>query len=894
MKLDELLEAAEAESSNQSHPERVPEEKWRYACSKEKPMLTEGREIKMQTDKGVFAGKFVRDMIEARRYRPESYTWLGHTESPKRGIQEVGIPHRALFKHTAIFGNSGYGKSTVMKNMMLQWAQAGFGLCFIDPKGDDSGKLLRTMPEHRKDDIIWVEPGATDKRESVGFNVLETLAEPGTPEQEAEADAVIEDLVGIFESVCTSWSPQIKGAATTILGQMIRAKEDYTLVDFYKVLDSPAEREAFVDMYGEDMDNMDREYVENIEPAEVQPLTQQLKQIISRPMTREILATPNANASLADAIENDKIVICDFSNISDDNLEFLAAAFVRRIWSTIKARKDIPEPERDPFFLCLDEFDNQTKDFQDAEGMMHIGEILSQARAFKLSVMLANQNPTQLAEDIKQEVYGNCNNLFTFNQGNFQDASDLAQPLKDLDARQIMDLSEFRLLGKLTINGDKTPGLLIHTFPEYPPLRSEDEALQLLNESTKRYGVENGTGEFNEDDYGVIRYRDVVDAGGTLAQGDENISLRHVLAAVVSGEHNPEVPTLDDAVAESGLKHLLDQHADAFSYDDIKSTILTPQLNNSFEEVTDESGDPYYRLTADGRAALADEFDSDHAPLALETLECISDEGYFTTTPTHEGDTLHYDFIAHPPIDPVAEAETMEMAERLEATMEAAYPDVYERFRDLSLAITVIPCPLDHPRRILQALVAADESRHCVFAVPDQTANGYGGREAMLELLTEEGETPPLIHAETDGQREFYTTDQPVDVASNARGLHRSDDARWKEDSEGNLVLADGDGSELASFPSFDAIDREAQPDDFPYYAVRAEEGIGVLRTEDDGEDTLVEEYETFEEAFDDGFNLVCEPLIPETSWPTPDSPPRGDEWTTLIIPSDGRDPEFL
>jgi len=866
----------------------IPENKWKFAVEMQRANLVEGKEITMETDKGTFAGRLVCEMFDSHKYRPTSYTWLGYTDNAKKGIQEVGIPHKALFQHTAIFGNSGYGKSTVVKNMLLQWIQAGYGMCFIDPKGTDSPKLLRTIPEHRKKDIVWVEPGSTSHRETVGFNILQTGAEPGTQEQESEADSIIEELLGIFEAICVEWSPQIKVFATTVLFQMICAEQEYTLIDFYRVLDSPAEREAFIEVYGDELGGMDREIIESIEPEDIQPLTQKLTEIIARPLTRELLATKDSNANIPDLIDERKIIICNFSSIAEDSLEFLSAAVVRRVWSHIKTRKNIPASERVPFFLCLDEFDDQTKDFPDSPDMMDIGEVISQCRAFKLSVLLANQNPTQLADDIKQKVYGNCNNKFTFNQGNFQDAGDLAQGIKDLDGQQIMELSEYRLMGKLTINGNKTGGLVINTFAEYPPLRTVEAGLKIITQSVQTYGVRHPNSEFDESEYGIIA-NITQSTEERLRQGDETVTQAHVLTTLESAKMNPETPSKDGYAAETGLERIITSHCTDFEYGEVKSTLLTPQLNTLYTEQTDSSGRAYYTHTKEGIDALEAEYPETTRPLSLFALKYLSSIGYFVSPPTTEDIQGEYEFEAIPPIKPTKQASTLKIARRLESTMEKAYPQIHENFADQNLKISVLSNPLSAPENVIKALVMLEEGEHCVYVVPEHISDDIEGYDALKQLLVGSETAPPLISDSRGTDEILYNTLRPLTLSDESYPVRdHSRSTQWVRHDDDSISLKNADSEEsIVTYDSEEELSTSSVGTDFEQYLLQVDDSFELYKTHQTGSDTRIATYDSLEELQSDGYQYITQPLIPENVWPTTESPDPS-RWSCLSIPNSG------
>lgn len=821
-------------------PEKIDKEEWRYACSKHRSIIVEGKEMAMAADeKGeqVYGGKFVRDLIESRKYRKKSYTWLGYIESPKRGAREVGLPHNSLFKHTAIFGNSGYGKSTVIKNMLLQWAQSNYGFCFVDPKGDDSRQILRTIPEHRMDDIIWVEPGATD-RETVGFNILSTGAEPGTDEQRSEANAIVNDVLGLLEAKCRNWSPQIEGVVSAILDKMLKDTKNYTIGDLYKIANSASEREVFVEMYDEELDKMEKEYIENIEQGDLNEIVSALKEFLSKPIIKETIAEPESNITISEAIEEDKIILANFSNIADEDLEFITAALVRRIWSKIKSRKDIPEPEREPYFLAIDEFDNVTKDFeQDEEDLLRVAEILSTARSYRLSCLVANQNPTQLAEDIKNDVYGNCNNLFTFNQGNFQDASDLANPIEDVDSRQIMSLSEFKLIGRLTIDGSKTPGLIINTFAEYPPLRTEQEAIELVEESCKKYGISESK-EFDDDDYGVIRFQDETENTNTITINDMVVETDNVLSIIKSGQKNPETDTklMDHEISEMFAPHIDSQKY----YDDLKSNIIIPHIGEEIEELNEEK--TYYRLTDKGEKRLSEEL----GDMTLKAHNILSRKGYYSSIPfkMSTDEFFQYDLIAHPPIQPVKQAKTFEKAKKLNDYFKESFNEIYEDFQDKRLLVVYSDSPKNELKKISEAISNTRERSKCIIL-----CNNKKEAQDLKTIINKDN----MRKSET----ELYNTSYSMSLEKDKQPVSKGD-VFWKKEEDNLKIELNGEEYVYTE----EEIKQGIRMEDVQYYAQEKDDIIQIIEKVE-GETRVIKEFDTFDELEKSEYSVIKKPFIP-------------------------------
>jgi len=105
---------------------------------------------------------------------------LGNMESKKHiviGTREhwgqmmpLVLSHNDRRQHLYCLGKSGTGKTTLLHNLMVQDIEAGHGLAFIDPHGDESRNLLDYIPSRRIKDVVYFNPADTEH--PIGFNLL--------------------------------------------------------------------------------------------------------------------------------------------------------------------------------------------------------------------------------------------------------------------------------------------------------------------------------------------------------------------------------------------------------------------------------------------------------------------------------------------------------------------------------------------------------------------------------------------------------------------------------------------------------------------------------------------------------------------------------------------------
>jgi DNA helicase HerA-like ATPase len=72
--------------------------------------------------------------------------------------------------HLYVIGKSGTGKTTLLRNLILQDIEAGRGVAVIDPHGDLADDVLDHIPRRRIEDVMHFDPA--DMEHPVGFNLL--------------------------------------------------------------------------------------------------------------------------------------------------------------------------------------------------------------------------------------------------------------------------------------------------------------------------------------------------------------------------------------------------------------------------------------------------------------------------------------------------------------------------------------------------------------------------------------------------------------------------------------------------------------------------------------------------------------------------------------------------
>ncbi|WP_336001221.1 type IV secretory system conjugative DNA transfer family protein [Halorientalis halophila] len=446
---------------------------------------------------GVFAGPRARQQIETvPRESGGAPLFVG---TGTRAGRDASIEKDHLFRHRAVFGVTGYGKSTLLTNEFKQLVEAGAGGCFVDPKGDDSERLVEILPERRLDEVRWLEPGSTRGAVS-GFNFLELDLDPGDPAFETAVTALVEDLVALL-SVRDAWGPRLDRVARETVAAInsynrTRPDEpDLTLVDFARLVSDPSAREAFVARMEAAGVDLEPGYVDRF--AEVpesarERVGEALVPWLENPITRRMVAMRDSGISVPRAVAEGEILLVRMGGEPKELKRRLSMAVLRRIWSAVRARSERDRRDRDPFYLFCDEFDNV------ALADETITAMLSESRSYRLSLTFCTQYPGQLPESVVEGMVSNCDTVVSFNPGSRRQAETYNSQL-GVDAETLTGESNYHVWLRTTLSEsmERSAAFRVYTHPPFPPLRTRDERDRLIERALRRDGrpkEEGGTG----------------------------------------------------------------------------------------------------------------------------------------------------------------------------------------------------------------------------------------------------------------------------------------------------------------------------------------------------------------------------------------------------------------
>jgi type IV secretory pathway TraG/TraD family ATPase VirD4 len=375
--------------------------------------------------------------------------------------ERFGIKPDDRRRHMYVVGSTGMGKSEFLKNMAIQDIEEGRGLAVLDPHGDMANALLDFVPEHRKKDVVYFDP--SDLLHPLAFNVLEKV-------DYEYRHLVASGLLGVFKKLwgVEAWS----GRMEYILNNTILAlleEEGSTLLGINRLMSSKEYRKKVVDNLRDPIVKAFwveefAKYADKFATEATAAIQNKVGQFASNNVIRNIVGQPESKINIRRIMDEGKILIVNLSKgaIGEDASRLIGALLITKIQLAAMSRVDIPESDRRDFYLYVDEFQNfATESF---------ANILSEARKYHLSLVVAHQYIKQLDEKVADAIFGNVGTLVAFRVG-AEDAEFLEKwYAPDFMAADIVNLGKRNMYLKLMVDGITSKGFSAMTLDSFPKL----------------------------------------------------------------------------------------------------------------------------------------------------------------------------------------------------------------------------------------------------------------------------------------------------------------------------------------------------------------------------------------------------------------------------------------
>ena len=386
-----------------------------------------------------------------------------------------GIKDPDRRRHVWAVGKTGTGKSTLIANMVIDDFKKGRGVAVIDPHGDLCEILLDYIPKSRINDTIYFNPA--DKDHPIILNPLEVT-------NKEEAELVVSGIVSIFHKIFGfSWGPRLEYILRNSLLTLAEIPNS-TLNDVLSILTNKSFRHRVVEKIQDPvmkkfwLDEFEK-MPERLQKEAISPIQNKVGQFVSSPLIRRVIGKPKSSIQLDDVMDEGKILLANLSQgrLGEDNSSLLGAMLITKLQLAAMHRVDVPEAQRRDFYLYVDEFQNF------ATGSFI--KIMSEARKYRLNIMLANQYMAQIPEEVQKAILGNTGTLASFAVG-AEDAQILHKEFAEVfSENDLVNLSNFQVALKLMIEGHSSRPFLANTLPL--PISRNQNRSKVIKVSRERW-----------------------------------------------------------------------------------------------------------------------------------------------------------------------------------------------------------------------------------------------------------------------------------------------------------------------------------------------------------------------------------------------------------------------
>lgn len=393
------------------------------------------------------------------------------------------IKEEDKFRHVYIVWKTWTWKSTFISNMIISDMNAGNWLCLLDPHGELVDTIIESIPSNRINDVILFD--LSDTEYPIWFNLLQA-------DNEDEKNRIASWVVSTFQKLFDNsrW-PRLE----YILRNVVLSVIDYpnaTLMHILRVLTDKEFREEVISHVHDAVllkfwNSEFNKWQDRQREEAIAPITNKVWQFLSSRLVRNVFWQPRSKLSMRKAMDEGKIILVNLSKwkIGEDNANMIGSLLVTKIQIDAMSRADIAASKRRPFYLYIDEFQNfATKSF---------ATILSEARKYKLSLILANQYTSQLDEDIKNAIFGNVWSIVSFTLG-YDDAAIMTSQFKEMVwVNDLISLPKYTTYTRLMIDGISSDPFSTTTLTPFSATdvdNIEEHIEKIRRQSRQRYAME--------------------------------------------------------------------------------------------------------------------------------------------------------------------------------------------------------------------------------------------------------------------------------------------------------------------------------------------------------------------------------------------------------------------
>lgn len=392
----------------------------------------------------------------------------------------IALDYQMATTHVLVTAPSGRGKSVLLANMAKQDIEHGHGVIIIETKGGAESlfsRVVNYVPPHRLGDVIILD--GKDAVRPVGFNML----------QQGDRAVMVDIICDLFDYLYPGDKSSLYARSALKRGlTTLTLEPKATLLDLVALYRPKDEEVAWADdlrrkssAHNEDMRNFWQDYenrsrlgTERAQDEYIRPLLNRIWPLIESDRIRNIVGQSGSAFQLADVLKTNKILFINLDGIEQQSRFLLATLIINTIWQTVQ----VNQPDK-ANFLYLDEFQDVLK------LPVGINEMLSQARKYKLGLVLAHQDFSQLTPDVRGSVINGTASKVFFQTNSAEDANIMARTFSPLEAQDFQSFRQYEGAARIATPAGVSQPV---TFKAMEPLKGFGTADHIIERSRQVYG----------------------------------------------------------------------------------------------------------------------------------------------------------------------------------------------------------------------------------------------------------------------------------------------------------------------------------------------------------------------------------------------------------------------
>ena len=392
-------------------------------------------------------------------------------------------------RHTYILGATGSGKTTLLSSMIYQDILNGKGVAILDPHGQLIEKLMQVIPKERLKDVVWFAPD--DHEYPIALNLFDLPKNDSISLSllQKQKSLVASSIISIFQKFYDAkyFGPRMEYVLRNAILTALET-ESPTLLTILDILTKKSYRKEIVrdlenkilkDYWLNEFEKLGSMQRNNV----ISPITNKVGGILSSPINYNILTQPKSTINFDQIMNEGKILLCDLSKgkIGEDESSFFGSLIIAKIQLAALSRASISEEKRKDFYLYVDEFQN----FATAT----FAELVSEARKYRLSAILAHQSISQIENrDIVKIILANVGTVICFKTANPEDEQFILPIFSpEVLKHEIGNLPLYNFYMKVSVG--QAQDTFLAQADNFTVKGSEKTAEIAINESRKRYAT---------------------------------------------------------------------------------------------------------------------------------------------------------------------------------------------------------------------------------------------------------------------------------------------------------------------------------------------------------------------------------------------------------------------